>query len=110
MYTSLIENTHLVAAIIFLFALGYFFLGLLSPSLAGAAGRGSVVLRSTLGVFLALVLYIGVIVYTHMQPDGPHAIGTYIKNHDWEQYRSEQGTAAPARPPEASDDAQTPSP
>jgi len=110
LYTSLIENTHLAAAIIFLFALGYFFLGLLSPSLAGAAGRGSVVLRSTLGVFLALVLYVGVIAYTHAQPDGPHAIGTYIKSHDWGQYRSEPETPVPARPPEAVDGAQTPDP
>ncbi len=100
MYDRLIENTHTAAAIIFLLALAYLFTGLLRPSLAGAAGRGSVVLRSVLGIFLAIGLYVGVIVYTHMQPDGPHSIDNYIKNHDWEQYRSEQGEPQPAPPAE----------
>ena len=96
MYTSLIENTHLAAAIVFLIALGYLVLGLFSPSLVRAAGRGRVVLRSVLGVFLALVLYVGVIVYTHMQPDGPHSVQGYINSHDWEQYRVQEAPAEPS--------------
>jgi hypothetical protein len=101
MYTSLIENTHTAAAIIFGLAVVYFFLGLLSPAWARASGRGSVVLRSLLGVFIAAGLYIGVIVYTHTQPDGPHSLDMYIKSHDWEQYRSEgtPGHAAPTEQP-----------
>lgn len=99
MYTSLIQNTHLAATIIFLVAAAYLLVGLVRPVWAGAAGRGSVVLRSTLGTFVAIGLAVGVIVFTHMQPDGPHSIDTYIKNHDWEQYRSEQGVEEPAAPP-----------
>lgn len=99
MYTSLIQNTHLAATVIFIVAVLYLFVGLVRPSWAGAAGRGAVVLRSTLGIFLAIGLGVGVIVYTHMQPDGPHSIDTYIKSHDWDQYRSEQGEA-PAAPPQ----------
>lgn len=98
MYTSLIDNTHLAATIIFIIAVAYLLVGLVRPSWAGAAGRGAVVLRSTLGIFLAIGLGVGVIVYTHMQPDGPHSVDTYIKNHDWEQYRSQQNED-PAAPP-----------
>ncbi|MEI9899507.1 MAG: hypothetical protein WDN31_04485 [Hyphomicrobium sp.] len=55
-------------------------------------------MRSTLAVFLAIGLAAGVIVYTHMQPDGPHSINTYIKNHDWEQYRSQRDQPPPPAP------------
>ncbi|MEI9901653.1 MAG: hypothetical protein WDN31_17810 [Hyphomicrobium sp.] len=100
MYSSLIDNTHLAASIIFVLAVIYLLVGLVSPSWAGAAGRGSVVLRSTLGIFLAIGLGVGVIVYTHMQPDGPHSVDTYIKNYDWEQHRAEHGEAQPPPPAE----------
>ncbi len=100
MYTALIENTHLAAGIIFLLAVAYLFLGLVSPSLAGAAGRGSVTLRSILGVFVAVGLYVGVIAYTHSQPDGPHSLQGYINDFDWEKYRAESGDAANAPAPE----------
>lgn len=100
MYDSLIHNTHAIASIIFIFAVLYLVLGLIRPSWAGASGRGAVVLRSLLGVLLAIGLAIGVIVYTHMQPDGPHSIDTYIKNYDWEQHRSErpEGQQTPPAP------------
>ena len=70
-YDSLIVNTHLAASIIFGLAVLYLLAGLISPSLALASGRGEVALRSFLGIFLAIGLAVGVIVYTHMQPDGP---------------------------------------
>jgi hypothetical protein len=97
-YDSLIQNTHLAATVIFLLAVLYLLAGLVSPSLARAAGRGSVVLRSGLAMVLAVGLAVGVIVYTHMQPDGPHSIDTYIKDHDWEQYRPESASQPPAQP------------
>ncbi len=97
MYDSLIVNTHLAATIIFGLAVLYLLVGLISPSLARAAGRGAVVLRSILGIFLAIGLAVGVIVYTHMQPDGPHSMKTYLENYDWEKDRAE-GAAAPQAP------------
>lgn len=101
MYTSLIENTHALAAIVFLLAVLYLIIGLVRPSWAGARGRGSVVLRSVLGIFLSIGLFVGVIVYTHMQPDGPHSIEGYIRDYDWEQHRAERGEQpAPAAPTE----------
>jgi hypothetical protein len=62
MYDSLIVNTHLAASIIFGLAVIYLLAGLISPALARASGRGVVVLRSTLGIFLAIGLAVGVIV------------------------------------------------
>ena len=63
------------------------------------AGLGRLAL--SVGVFIAAGLYVGVIVYTHTQPDGPHSLDMYIKSHDWEQYRSEgtPGHAAPTEQP-----------
>ncbi|WP_072374830.1 hypothetical protein [Hyphomicrobium sp. NDB2Meth4] len=99
MYDSLIQNTHLIATIIFGLAIIYLLVGLISPAWAAASGRGTVVLRSILGVLLAIGLAVGVIVYTHMQPDGPHAVEGYIKNHDWEQYRTSKPEEAPPPAP-----------
>jgi hypothetical protein len=96
MYDSLINNTHLAATIIFLLGVLYLLVGLISPSLARAAGRGSVLLRAVLGILLAIVLAVGVIVYTHMQPDGPHAVEGYIKDY----FEQQQGTPPPAPPPQ----------
>ncbi|CAN1722243.1 conserved protein of unknown function [Hyphomicrobium sp. 1Nfss2.1] len=101
MYDSLIQNTHLIATIIFGLAIIYLLVGLISPAWAAASGRGAVVLRSTLGVLLSIGLAVGVIVYTHMQPDGPHAVEGYIKSHDWEQYRTSKPQGAPEAPPPA---------
>jgi hypothetical protein len=98
MYDSLIVNTHLAASIIFGLAVIYLLAGLISPALARASGRGVVVLRSILGIFVAIGLAVGVIVYTHMQPDGPHSMKTYLKDYDWEQHKSEG--AAPTAMPE----------
>jgi len=83
MYDSLIQNTHLIATIIFGLAIIYLLVGLISPGWAAAGGRGAVVLRSLLGVLLAIGLGLGVIVYTHMQPDGPHSFDSYMKDYDW---------------------------
>jgi hypothetical protein len=98
MYDSLIVNTHLAASIIFGLAVIYLLAGLISPALARASGRGVVVLRSTLGIFLAIGLAVGVIVYTHMQPDGPHSMKTYLKDYDWEQHKSEGAASTPETP------------
>lgn len=95
MYHSLIVNTHLAASIIFVLAGLYLLAGLISPSLARASGRGVVVLRSILGIFLAIGLAVGVIVYTHMQPDGPHSMKTYLEDYDWEQHKSERAPSMP---------------
>ena len=98
MYDSLIVNTHLVATIVFGLAVLYLLAGLVSPALARASGLGVVVLRSVLGIFLAIGLAVGVIIYTHMQPDGPHSMKTYLEDYNWEQHKSEE--AAPTLPPE----------
>jgi hypothetical protein len=90
MYHSLIINTHLAATVVFALAVLYLLAGLINPALARASGRGVVVLRSILGIFLAIGLAVGVIVYTHMQPDGPHAMKTYLEDYDWEQHKSER--------------------
>jgi hypothetical protein len=84
--------------VIFGLAVLYLLTGLVSPSLARASGRGTVVMRSGLAIVLAVALAVGVIVYTHMQPDGPHSIDTYIKEYDWQQHRSEPVTEPPAQP------------
>ncbi|HWK38536.1 MAG TPA: hypothetical protein VNR88_06440 [Hyphomicrobium sp.] len=97
MYDRLIDNTHLAATVIFAAGLLYLAVGLISPSLARAAGRGTVVLRSILAIVLAVGLSAGVIVYTHMQPDGPHSFEGYIRDYaaELEQTR-QQGPEAPA--------------
>lgn len=82
MYESLNQNTHLAPSVIFGLALLYLVAGMVSPSLARASGSGVAILRSTLAMMIADGLAIGVIVYTHMQPDGPHALDTYIKNYE----------------------------
>jgi len=97
MCDRLIENTHLAATVIFVAGLLYLVIGLVRPSLARAAGRGTVVLRSILAIVLAVGLAAGVIVYTHMQPDGPHSIEGYIRDYAAEQEQTrQQGPEAPA--------------
>jgi hypothetical protein len=82
-YDSLIESSELAAAIIGGLALLYLVAGLASPSLAFASGRGA--------------LFIGVIAYTHMQPDGPHSMDSYLKDYNPQPAQaSEQPEAAPA--------------
>jgi hypothetical protein len=99
MYDSLIVNSHLVAAIVFGVAVLYLLAGLISPVLARASSRGVVVLRSVLGIFLAIGLAVGVIIYTHMQPDGPHSMKTYLKDYNWEQHKSEGADPPPPESP-----------
>lgn len=95
MYDSLIVNTHLAASIIFGLAVIYLLAGLISPALARASGRGVVALRSILGIFPAIGLAVGVIVYTHMQPEGPHSMKAYLEDYDW---KSEGATPTPETP------------
>jgi len=97
MYDGLIGDTHLVATVIFALGLLYLGVGLVRPSLARAAGRGTVVLRSILAIVLAVGLAAGVVVYTHMQADGPHAVEGYIRDYAAEQERlRQQDPEAPA--------------
>ena len=82
MYDSLIESSQFAAAVIAGLALLYLVAGLASPSLAFASGRGAVVLRTAVALIPATALFIGVIAYTHMQPDGPHSMDSYLKDYD----------------------------
>lgn len=82
MYDSLIQNTHLAATAIFVLAVLYLLVGLASPSVAGAGGRGAVLLRSGLAIVLAIGLAVGVIAYTHAQPDGPHSMEGYLRDYN----------------------------
>lgn len=94
-YDNLINGTALACVVVIGLAVLYLLLGLISPTAARARGRGRVVLRFFLAVLLAFGAYAGVIVYTHMQPDGPHSIEGYIRDYDFEQHR-QQPAAAPA--------------
>ena len=93
MYDSMIENSELASSIIVILALLYLIVGLVRPTWAFARGRGAVALRSGLAMVFAAVLFIGVIAYTHSQPDGPHSAQGYIND-----YFAEQGvpSAQPA--------------
>jgi len=92
MYDTMIESSELASTIIVGLALIYLVFGLASPSWAFAPGRGAVVLRAGLAMVFAAVLFLGVIAYTHSQPDGPHSAEGYIND-----YFAEQG-APPAQP------------
>jgi hypothetical protein len=91
MYDRMIENSELASSIVVILALLYLVVGLARPAWAFARGRGAVVLRSGLAMVFAAVLFIGVIAYTHSQPDGPHSVEGYIND-----YFAEQG-APPAQ-------------
>lgn len=91
MYDSMIENSEVASSIIVMLALLYLVVGLASPTWAFAPGRGAVVLRSGMAMVFAAVLFLGVIAYTHSQPDGPHSAQGYIND-----FFAEQGT--PAQP------------
>jgi hypothetical protein len=94
MYDRMIENSELASSIIVLLALLYLVVGLARPAWAFARGRGAVVLRSGLAMVFAAVLFIGVIAYTHSQPDGPHSVEGYIND-----YFAEQGAPPPQAAP-----------
>jgi hypothetical protein len=81
-YDNLIESSQLAAAVIAGLALLYLVAGLASPSLAFASGRAAVVLRAVVALISATALFIGVIAYTHMQPDGPHSMDSYLKDYN----------------------------
>jgi hypothetical protein len=82
MYDSLIQNTHLAATAIFVMAVLYLLVGLVSPSAAAAGSRGTVLLRSGLGIVVAVGLAVGGIAYTHSQPDGPHSMEGYLRDYN----------------------------
>jgi hypothetical protein len=92
MYDWMIESSELASSIVVVLALLYLVAGLVRPSWAFAPSRGTVVLRSGLAMVFAAVLFIGVIAYTHSQPDGPHSAKGYI-----DDYFAEQG-ALPVQP------------
>jgi hypothetical protein len=81
MYDTMLESSRLASSVIVCLALLYLFAGLVRPSWAFASGRGSVVLRAGLAMVFAAALFIGVIVYTHSQPDGPHSAEGYINDY-----------------------------
>jgi hypothetical protein len=100
-YDSLIESSQLAAAVIAGLALLYLVAGLANPSLAFASGRAAVVLRAVVAMISAAALFIGVIAYTHMQPDGPHSIDSYLKDynpHPPQASEQPEAAAAPAQP------------
>lgn len=104
MYDNLIGNTVTGVQIALLFALVYLVVGLVQPRWAGAARRTSVVLRSLGIVFLAGLAFVGVIGYTHSQPDGPHSFDSYMNSmtdNDWKAIRGEPAadTASPEPAP-----------
>lgn len=98
MYDNLIESSQLAAAVIAGLALLYLVAGLASPSLALASGRGAVVLRAVVALISATALFIGVIAYTHMQPDGPHSMDSYLKDYNPQPTRAAE-QPAPATAP-----------
>jgi hypothetical protein len=102
-YDNLIENTVTGVQLALLFALLYLVIGLIRPRWAGAAGRGSVVLRSFGIALLAVLAFAGVIGYTHSQADGPHSIDSYLKDMTEDDWRALRGEPAPAPTPETPD-------
>jgi hypothetical protein len=80
-YDSLIESSQLAAGVIVGLSLLYLVAGLARPSWAWASGRG-VVLRAVLAMVFAAAIFIGVIAYTHAQPDGPHSMDGYLKDYN----------------------------
>jgi hypothetical protein len=81
-YDSLIESSQLAAGVIVGLSLLYLVAGLARPSWAWASGRGAVVLRAVLAMVFAAAIFIGVIAYTHAQPDGPHSMDGYLKDYN----------------------------
>lgn len=95
MYDSLIESSQLAAGVIVGLSVLYLVAGLARPSWAWALGRGAVVLRAVLAMVFAAAIFIGVIAYTHAQPDGPHSMDSYLKDYN-PQPAPAQLEAAPA--------------
>jgi hypothetical protein len=92
-YDALIQNTSLVVVGAFLLALVYLLVGLIRPSWARASKRRWVLARAVCIMLLAVVGYVGVIAYTHAQPDGPHSIEGYLNDvpaEQWEAWRKGQ--------------------
>jgi hypothetical protein len=96
-YDTLIESSQFAVVVIVGLALLYLVAGLARPSWAWASGRGVVVLRAALAMVVAAAIFIGVIAYTHAQPDGPHSIDSYLKDYNPQPTPgSAQPDAAPA--------------
>jgi hypothetical protein len=96
-YDTLIESSQFAAVVIVGLPLLYLVAGLARPAWASASGRGVVVLRAALAMVFAAAISIGVIAYTHAQPDGPHSIDSYFKDYNPQPAPgSAQPDAAPA--------------
>jgi hypothetical protein len=92
-YDALIQNTSVAVVAAFVVALLYLLIGLMRPSWAWASKRRWVLLRAVGLMLVAVAGYIGVIAYTHAQPDGPHSIKGYIDDvppEQWEAWRKGQ--------------------
>lgn len=61
-----------------------------APSWAMASKRRWVVLRAGLAIVLAAGAFVGVLAYTHAQPDGPHSMMSYLDEVTPEQLRRNQ--------------------
>lgn len=55
-----------------------------------ASKRRWVVLRAGLAIVLAAGAFVGVLAYTHAQPDGPHSMKSYLDEVTPEQLRRDQ--------------------
>lgn len=79
---TLIESAEIAFAVALALSVLNLAVGLISPSWAWATRRRSVVLRSLATIVLAGVGFAGVIGYTLMLPDSPHAFDSYLKDFD----------------------------
>jgi hypothetical protein len=89
-YYSLSVGARLAFQLVLLLALLYLLIGLIRPAWAWASKRRWVVARPIAAMALAGGAFIGVIAYTHAQPDGPHAVKGYIEvvpPEQWEAWR-----------------------
>jgi hypothetical protein len=92
-YSALIQITSVAVAAAWLLALLYLLIGLIRPSWAWASKRRWVLVRAFSVMLIAVAGYVGVIAYTHAQPDGPHSIKGYLNDvppEQWEAWRKGQ--------------------
>lgn len=98
MYDTMITAAELTFALGLVAAALLFVLGMINPGWTRSAGRGGVTLKALGVAFLGFAFWSGVIAYTHMQPDGPHSLDTYLKDmkpEDWERLRQGQQPEQP---------------
>lgn len=68
--------------------------GLIKPTWVRRAGRGGVVLVSLMVWIAGLLIWGGIIGYTHSHPEGPHSLHRYLDDYFAEQCA--QGADLPA--------------